>query len=83
MKEKGLISLNRLLAEIRTLKTAHEEYEGSEERYRGILNCLRENINGHEQTINRNVNFKDAANESLEENENMLLETRGKGIFVL
>lgn len=74
--------MNRLLAEIWTLKNVHEGSEGSKEHYREVLNCLIENINGHEQTINRNMDFKNAAGEGSERNENMLLETRGKGIFV-
>lgn len=30
----------------------------NEENYRKILNCLRESLNLHEQTISRNLDFK-------------------------
>lgn len=54
----------------------------TEQHYREIQNCLRKNINDHEETINRNMNFKDAAGEGLEGYENTLLEIKEKGFLL-
>lgn len=43
----------------------------------------RESINCFEQTVNRNLNFENAASESSEESEAHILETVGSGNFVM
>lgn len=60
---KADISLNRLLAKRWALNTVHEGSEGSKKHYREIYIFSEENINGHEQTINRNGDLKDPAGE--------------------
>lgn len=56
-----------------------EGSEVSEERYGQNLNCLREYLNHHEQTVSRNMGIKGTAGENSEGNEEHVIENWRKG----